>query len=72
MQHILDAIESDQATSEDFAALEVPDSYRAAFVKKDETEMFAGMPARRRTRASRCTSTRWRCPSSARARRWSR
>jgi len=46
VQHILDAIESDQATSEDFATLEVPESYRAAFVKKDEVDMFQGMASK--------------------------
>ena len=46
MHHILDAIQSGEATSEDFASLELPESYRAAFVKKDETEMFAGMSSK--------------------------
>ncbi len=31
------------APGEDIAAIPLPDSYRAAFVKKDETEMFAGL-----------------------------
>ena len=43
MQHILDAIQSDSATSQDFASLELPESYRAAFVKKDEVDMFEGL-----------------------------
>ncbi|MEI2713668.1 MAG: hypothetical protein V9G04_10355 [Nocardioides sp.] len=43
MQHILEAIQSGTATSEDFASLEVPDHYRAAFVKKDEVGMFEGV-----------------------------
>jgi crotonyl-CoA reductase len=42
VQHILEAIQSGTATSEDFASLEVPDHYRAAFVKKDEVGMFEG------------------------------
>lgn len=42
MQHILDAISSDDATSDDFANLEIPDHYRAAFVRKDEVDMFEG------------------------------
>ncbi len=43
---ILDAISSDQATAGDFAALPLPESYRAAFVKKDEVDMFEGLTAR--------------------------
>ena len=42
MHTILEAISSDQATSEDFANLELPESYRAAFVKKDGVGMFEG------------------------------
>ena len=38
MQNILDAIQSGSATSEDFASLELPESYRAAFVKKEEVD----------------------------------
>jgi crotonyl-CoA reductase len=43
VQQILDAIMSGTATSDDFAALEVPTSYRAATVHKDEVDMFEGM-----------------------------
>ena len=71
MQQILDAILAGDTAPEEFAHLELPESYRAALVRKDEVEMFEGMDARTRTRASRCTSRTWRCPSSARARRWS-
>ena len=46
MQHILDAIQSDSATAEDFASLELPESYRAVFVKKDEVDMFEGLTAK--------------------------
>ena len=46
MQHILDAILSGEATSEDFANLEMPQSYQAVTVHKDETDMFAGMATR--------------------------
>jgi len=42
MQQILDAIESG-ASGGDIAALPVPESYRAAFVEKDEMEMFEGL-----------------------------
>jgi crotonyl-CoA reductase len=43
---ILDAILSGSATAEDFAAIPVPDSYRAITVHKDEQEMFAGKATR--------------------------
>ena len=46
MQQILDAITSGTATAEDFAAMEVPASYRGATVHRDEVEMFAGMDAK--------------------------
>ncbi|HET7683241.1 MAG TPA: crotonyl-CoA carboxylase/reductase, partial [Marmoricola sp.] len=49
MQHILDAIQSGQsgdASGEDFANLSLPDSYRAAFVKKDEVDLFEGQATR--------------------------
>ncbi|HEU4567899.1 MAG TPA: crotonyl-CoA carboxylase/reductase [Marmoricola sp.] len=43
MQQILDAILAGTTSTDDFAALEVPDSYRAAFVRKDEVDMFEGL-----------------------------
>jgi crotonyl-CoA reductase len=46
VQQILDAITSGTATAEDFAAMEVPASYRGATVHRDEVEMFAGMDAK--------------------------
>jgi crotonyl-CoA reductase len=46
VQHILDAILSGTATSEDFAALPVPETYRGVTVHADETEMFAGLPSK--------------------------
>lgn len=42
MDQLLDALNSD-ASSDDIANLALPESYRAAFVKRDEVEMFAGM-----------------------------
>jgi len=42
MQPILDAIQSG-ATGEDIAALDLPESYRAAFVRRDEMAMFEGI-----------------------------
>ena len=44
MQHILEAIES-RADSAAFAALPIPESYRAAVVLKSEQEIFAGVPS---------------------------
>ena len=46
MKHILEAIQSDSATAEDFANIELPESYRAAFIKKDEVDMFEGVASR--------------------------
>src|SRR5579872_286991 len=34
------------AAGEDIAAIPVPESYRAAFVRKDETDMFAGLASK--------------------------
>ena len=39
MQHILDAIRAD-ATADEIAALEIPESYRAAYVTRDDQHMF--------------------------------
>ncbi len=50
MKQILDAINAREAghpvSSEEFAALPLPDSYRAVTVHKDETDMFAGLESR--------------------------
>ncbi|MFD4551397.1 crotonyl-CoA carboxylase/reductase, partial [Streptomyces sp. NPDC058466] len=46
MKEILDAIQSQTATAADFAALPLPESYRAITVHKDETEMFTGLATR--------------------------
>ena len=42
MQQILEAIQAG-ASSDEFANLVIPESYRAAFVKRDETAMFDGI-----------------------------
>ena len=42
MQEILDAIQGG-ASGEDIAALPIPESYRAAFVRREDAEMFAGV-----------------------------
>ena len=46
MQNILDAIQSDSATAEDFANIELPEHYRGAFIKADEVDMFEGVDSR--------------------------
>ncbi|MFJ1703988.1 crotonyl-CoA carboxylase/reductase [Kitasatospora sp. NPDC088346] len=46
MQEILDAILSSDSTAADFAALKLPDSYRAVTLHKDEEQMFAGLDSR--------------------------
>ncbi|MFI9367080.1 crotonyl-CoA carboxylase/reductase, partial [Kitasatospora sp. NPDC053057] len=43
---ILDAILSSDATSADFAAIKLPESYRAVTLHKDEEQMFAGLDSR--------------------------
>ena len=44
MRHILDAIEA-RADSAAFAALQIPESYRAAVVLKSEQDTFKGVPS---------------------------
>lgn len=46
MKDILDAILAGDATTEDFAATDVPDHYRALTVHKDEAGMFEGLKTR--------------------------
>ena len=45
MQKILDAILND-APAEEFASIEIPESYRAITVHKDDVGMFADLPTR--------------------------
>jgi crotonyl-CoA reductase len=45
MKHILDAINS-QGSEQDFLDLEIPDTYRAVTVHKDEAQMFDGVASR--------------------------
>jgi crotonyl-CoA reductase len=42
MQHILEAIQAG-ASGDDIGALDIPESYRAAFVRKDDEQMWAGV-----------------------------
>ncbi|GAB3592895.1 crotonyl-CoA carboxylase/reductase [Angustibacter peucedani] len=46
MQQILDAITAGDTSTEEFAALPVPESYRAVTVHKDEVDMFDGVESR--------------------------
>ena len=48
MQQIADAIMNGDASSDDFANLEVPDHYTAALLRKEDESMFEGMPTRER------------------------
>lgn len=41
MQHILEAIQND-ASSDEIAALSIPESYRAAYVRREDVGMFEG------------------------------
>ena len=45
MQHILDAIQSN-ASAEEFAALAIPETYRAVHVLKDEQDMWQGVASK--------------------------
>ena len=60
---ILDAIESLDATSADFAALDVPEHYRGITVHRDEQDMFAGLPTREKDPPTRraCISSSGQC-----------
>ena len=46
MKQILDAILAGDTAAEDFAALEIPQSYKAVTVHKDEVDMFEGLATR--------------------------
>lgn len=46
MKQILDAILAGDTSSEEYAALELPESYRAVTVHKDEVDMFEGLESR--------------------------
>ncbi|HET9828458.1 MAG TPA: crotonyl-CoA carboxylase/reductase [Nocardioidaceae bacterium] len=46
MQHVLEAVLAGDTTARDYAALDLPDHYRAVTVHKDEVEMFVGLPTR--------------------------
>lgn len=46
MQQIVDAILAGDTVSEDFANLEIPDSYKAVTIHKDEETMFEGVASR--------------------------
>ncbi|KJS57806.1 alcohol dehydrogenase catalytic domain-containing protein, partial [Streptomyces rubellomurinus] len=46
MKEILAAIQNPDTTAADYAALELPESYRAVTLHKDEEQMFAGLDSR--------------------------
>jgi crotonyl-CoA reductase len=46
VQNILDAIVAGDTTGEDFANLELPESFRAVTVHKDEVDMFEGLTSK--------------------------
>jgi crotonyl-CoA reductase len=46
VQNILDAILAGDTSSEDFANLELPESFRAVTVHKDEVDMFEGLTSK--------------------------
>ena len=46
VQQILDAIQADTATTQDFASITIPESYQAITVHKDEATMFEGQKSR--------------------------
>ena len=46
IENIRDAILADSTTADDFAGLELPESYRAVTVHKDEVDMFEGIASK--------------------------
>jgi crotonyl-CoA reductase len=46
VKQILEAILDQNTTAEDYAALELPESYRGVTVHKDETDMFEGLESK--------------------------
>lgn len=46
MQNILDAILAGDTSNEDFANIDIPDSYRAITVHKEDVDMFEGVASR--------------------------
>src|SRR5882757_5772400 len=46
VQNILDAILAGDTAPEDFATIELPDSYKGITVHKDEVDMFEGLASR--------------------------
>ncbi|MDJ0380472.1 crotonyl-CoA carboxylase/reductase, partial [Streptomyces sp. G-G2] len=46
MQDIVNAVVSGEAVREDFAALALPEAYRAVTLHKSETDLFSGLATR--------------------------
>ena len=72
MKEILDTILNPSSQPGDFAALPMPEAYRAITLHRDEEHMFDGLDRRTGIPVSHCTSRRCRSPNSASARPWSR
>ena len=62
MQEFLAAIDAG-ASGDELAAIALPDHYRAAFVRRDEVDMFDGLDSATRTRGSPSTWATWPYPS---------
>jgi crotonyl-CoA reductase len=46
VKQILEAIQDQSTTAEDYAALELPETYRGVTVRKDEVDMFEGLESK--------------------------
>jgi crotonyl-CoA reductase len=46
VKHILEAIQAGDTPDEEFAAIEIPETYKGITVHKDEVDMFADMPTK--------------------------
>lgn len=62
MQAFLDAIQAG-ASGDDIGNIPVPESYRAAFVQRDEQTMWEGVASDDKDPGSRSTSARWPPPN---------
>ena len=51
----------DDAPAEEFAALAIPEAYRAVTIHKDEESMFEGVPSKEKDPRRPSTSTTCRC-----------
>ena len=72
MQQIRDAILAGDTTGEEYAALEMPESYRPVTVHKDEVDMFEGLASRDKDPRKSLHVDDVPVPELGRARPWSR